>query len=118
METSHAPGTVVQSEEISSFRLADLLDSKNVRLLRALKKLPAGTLRQNWTARDPFLSYSFRPMRGSQCGVDAAAVEFVLNDGGPHYRWDKASGGGNFRAPNYGVGSSDPRSWGSDDKIR
>jgi len=26
-------------------------------------------------------------------------LEFVLNDGGPHYRWDKAAGGGNFRIP-------------------
>ncbi|WP_459806154.1 hypothetical protein, partial [Herbidospora sp. RD11066] len=25
---------------------------------------------------------------------DVSACEFVLNDGGPHYRWDKASGGG------------------------
>ena len=25
------------------------------------------------------------------------AMEFVIDDGGPHYRWDKAPGGGNFK---------------------
>lgn len=29
---------------------------------------------------------------------DVANLEFVINDGGPHYRWDKAIGGSNFKA--------------------
>jgi len=30
-------------------------------------------------------------------------LEFVMNDGGPHYRWDKAAGGSNFRVATAGV---------------
>lgn len=33
----------------------------------------------------------------------APSLEFVLNDGGPHYRWDKAAGGANFLIPTAGL---------------
>eukprot|EP00930_Biecheleria_cincta_P083754 TRINITY_DN73264_c0_g1_i1.p1 TRINITY_DN73264_c0_g1~~TRINITY_DN73264_c0_g1_i1.p1 ORF type:complete len:1497 (-),score=262.19 TRINITY_DN73264_c0_g1_i1:288-4631(-) len=33
----------------------------------------------------------------------AETLEFVINDGGPHFRWDKAVGGSNFSVPTAGV---------------
>lgn len=121
VETSHAPGAVIEPEAIESFRLADLLESKNVILLYrsawTLPHLHCRDLTQDvpgpWTPT-PGLPFSpagdiAKELDGTtalfvvKLSGDVSACEFVLNDGGPHYRWDKASGGGNFRAPGHGV---------------
>lgn len=121
VETPHAPGAVIEPEAIESFRLADLLESKNVILLYrsawTLPHLHCRDLTQDvpgpWTPT-PGLPFSpagdiAKELDGTtalfvvKLSGDVSACEFVLNDGGPHYRWDKASGGGNFRAPGHGV---------------
>ncbi|CAJ1372865.1 unnamed protein product [Effrenium voratum] len=114
-------GAPVELETIEKHRLADLMQGDHIVILyRSAWETPhlhcrdlSSDVPGPWTQL-PGLSFTAagditQELEGSgslfvaKFTTSVHGVEFVLNDGGPHYRWDKASGGGNFRASGFGV---------------
>ncbi|CAE7209259.1 AMY1.1, partial [Symbiodinium microadriaticum] len=113
---SSAPPVALESAS-EGLRLLEMLEGKNVVLLYrsawASPHLHCRELTDQGTAGTwsqlpglPFAaSAAAEDLEGAgelfvaRLPAKVRGLEFVLNDGGPHYRWDKAAGGGNFRIP-------------------